>query len=276
MDLGLKDAAVCVSGGSKGIGRATALAFAGEGARVVITSRNGKDLTRVVDELLTAGAPDAFGLQADVGNAPDIASLFTQIENRWGELNTLVNMASSTDPARLGAFLDLDDEDWDYHYTIGLLSVVRCSRAAIPLMRRAGWGRIINVSSISSRLGMPFDMPYTATKAGLNALTKSLGRTFATENILINTITPGAFYTASLRHQLIETGGVKAGLNPDSLLDAAQWVADRFDGRPVGAIGRVAMPEEIGPQILLLGSRANSYMAGANVVIDGGTDFSTG
>jgi NAD(P)-dependent dehydrogenase (short-subunit alcohol dehydrogenase family) len=276
MDLGLKNAAVCISGGTKGLGHATAMAFAGEGARVVVTSRHEKDFAAVVDELLAAGASDAFGVATDVGKAEDITALFAEIDSRWGGLNTLVNMASSTDPARLGPFLDLSDDDWDYHFTVGLMSAVRCMRAAIPLMRKAGWGRIINVSSIQARLGMPFDTPYTAIKAALGAVSKSLGRTFAGEDILINTITPGAFHTASLRHQLVETSGPDSDLDPDSLEDAARWVAERFAGRPVGAIGRVARPEEMGAHMLLLGSRANSYMTGANAVIDGGTDFSTG
>jgi 3-oxoacyl-[acyl-carrier protein] reductase len=275
MDLGLKGAAVCVSGGTKGLGREASLAFAREGARVVVSARGAEELNRTVAALLEAGAPDAFGVQTDVRELSSINALFEQIESRWGELHTLINMVGPADPSAGRDFLEVPDEQWQFYFDVGIMSTVRCTRAAVPLMRRAGWGRVINISSISSRVGQIFEAPYMTAKAGLNALSKNMAWALAKENILINTVTPGVFQTEGLR-KFMEMTGATATYNPDNLTDVWEWMRNLSGLRPAGAIGRVAAAAELSPLLLLLGSRANSYIVGANIPVDGGTDFSTG
>lgn len=275
MDLLLKDAAVCVSGGTKGMGREAAIAFAREGARVVVAARGVEGLERTTEQLREAGSPDAFGVQTDVSSLASITELFDRIERRWGELNTLINMAGPTEPSTGQTFLEVPDEQWQFYFDVGIMSAVRCTRAAVPLMRKAGWGRVINISSVAAHLGETFIAPYMTAKAGLNALSKNMAWALAKENILVNTVTPGVFRTESLRH-VMEVTGATDKYDPDNLGDISDWMHSTGAGRVAGAIGRVALPDEITSLLLLLGSRANSYIAGANVAIDGGTDFSSG
>lgn len=274
-ELGLKGAAVCVSGGTKGLGRAASLAFAREGARVVVSGRDAASLDRMVGELRQAGAPDAFGVQTEVAKPADIDNLFDQIDSRWGELHTLINMAGPTGPTNVASFAEVPDEEWQRFFDVGLMSVVRCTRRALPLMRKAGWGRVINISSISSRLGLPTEAPYMAVKAGLNALSKNMAWALAKEGILVNTVTPGVFRTESLSY-FMEATGATARYDPADLGDVWRWMREVMGGRHGGMIGRVAEPGELASVLLLLGSRANSYIVGANVAVDGGTDFSIG
>ena len=275
MDLGLTGAAVCVSGGTKGLGREAALAFAREGARVVVTARGTEGLNHTVAALRAAGAPDAFGVQTDIARLACINAVFQQIEARWGELNTLINMVGPTDPSAGRDFAEVPDEQWQFYFDVGIMSVVRCTRAAVPLMRKAGWGRVINISSISARVGQPFEAPYMTAKAGLNALSKNMAWALAKEGILVNTVTPGVFNTEALR-RFMEMTGATATYSPDNLAEIWDWMRDVNGHRPAGAIGRVALPQELSPLLLLLGSRANSYIVGGNIAVDGGTDFSAG
>jgi NAD(P)-dependent dehydrogenase (short-subunit alcohol dehydrogenase family) len=273
MDFGLKGATVCISGGTKGLGRAAALAFAREGARVFVSGRNAEALEETVDLLKAAGAPDAFGRQADVIDLQSIIDLFAQIDARWGELNTLVNMASLALPSVGENFSEVPDKQWQAYFDGGILSAIRCTRAALPLMRKAGWGRVVNISSISSRLGIPQEAPYMTTKAALNAVSKNMAGALARENILVNTVTPGVFRTEGLA-EYMEGIGATASYDPDSLVDCWKFTHERGGVRYGGVIGRVARPEELAPLLLLLGSPANSYIVGANIPVDGGTDFS--
>ena len=261
MDLRLKGATVCVSGGTKGMGREAAIAFAREGARVVVTARGAEGLTQTVDALHEAGSPDTFGVQTDVASPASIDALFAQIEGRWGELNTLINMVGPTDPSTGRNFVEVPDAEWQYYFDVGVMSVVRCTRAAVPLMRKAGWGRVINISSVSARVGMPFEAPYMTAKAGLSALSKNMAWALAKEDILVNAVTPGVFRTEALRH-VMEVTGATARFNPDNLTEISDWMRELPGGRMAGIIGRVALPEEIAPLLLLLGSRANTYIVG--------------
>jgi NAD(P)-dependent dehydrogenase (short-subunit alcohol dehydrogenase family) len=273
MDFGLKGAAVCISGGTKGLGREAALAFAREGARVVVSGRGAEAVEDTVDLLRRSGAADAFGVQTDVADRDGITAFFAAIESRWGELNTLVNMAGPTDPSEGGDFTEVPDEQWQFYFDVGIMSVVRCTRAAVPLMRKAGWGRVINVSTISSRLGIPREAPYMTAKAGLNALSKNMAWALAKEGILVNTITPGVFRTEGLAG-FMEGVGATPRYDPDNLVDCWNFTCEMGGGRYGGVIGRVARPEEMTSLLLLLGSPANSYMVGVNIAVDGGTDFS--
>jgi NAD(P)-dependent dehydrogenase (short-subunit alcohol dehydrogenase family) len=275
MDLGLAGAAVCISGGTKGLGRQAALAFAREGARIVVSARGAGGLVETVERLREAGAPDAFGVEVNILDPESIVGLFTQIETRWGELNTLINVAAVAGPSEGSNFAEVPDAQWQVYFEGGIMSAIRCTRAAVPLMRKAGWGRVVNISSISSRLGIPPEAPYMSAKAGLNAVSKNMAWVLAKENILVNTVTPGVFRTEGLA-EYMHGVGVTPKYDPDSLVDCWKFTKEWGSDRYCGAIGRVARPEELSPLLLLLGSPANSYIVGANIPVDGGTDFSGG
>jgi NAD(P)-dependent dehydrogenase (short-subunit alcohol dehydrogenase family) len=275
MDLGLSNAAVCVNGGSKGLGREAALAFAREGARVAVSARGADALNETVELLRATGCPDAFGVQTDIQSLASINGLFAEIEARWGQLNTLVNVAAMALPSQGADFTEVPDEQWATYFDGGIMSAVRATRAAVPLMRKAGWGRVVNISSISSRLGIPPEGPYMTSKAGLNAVSKNMAWALAKENILVNTVTPGVFRTEGLA-EYIEGVGAAVTYDPDNLVDCWKFTCERGGARYGGVIGRIARPEELAPVLLLLGSPANSYIVGANIPVDGGTDFSAG
>ena len=259
------------------MGRASAMAFAREKARVVVTGRDQASLDETVEQLLEAGAPDAFGVRCELPRLVEIEGLFRAIDSRWGHLNTLVNMAGPTDGSHFGhEFHDLSEASWEYFFQMGIMSVVRCTRLAIPLMRTAGWGRVVNISSQSARIASTTECAYMTVKAGLNALSKNLAWTYAKENILINSVTPGSVATDAMAAWMTATGGVARGYDPQDLVSVGNFIAEYVGPRARGVIGRAAAPDEIAPQIVLLGSKLSSFIVGSNVAIDGGSDYSTG
>ena len=139
MDLGLRNAAAVVTGGSKGMGRATAESLAREGARVAVLARSEAALSSTKQRLIELGSPEVLALSADLTDARAIADAFVEIESRFDEVNVLVNVAG---PVEVGikAFEDLDDAEWVATFDIGTLSAVRCVRSALPLLRRARMG----------------------------------------------------------------------------------------------------------------------------------------
>jgi len=268
MDLGLAGAAVCIQGGSKGMGRAAAECFAREGARVVVLARDRAGIDETVEALRGLGSPDAWGHSIDLQQAGTIDAAFVAIERRWGELNTLVNAAGPG--ASQATFEAIDDAEWLAAYEIGALSAVRCTRAALPLLRRAQWARVVNVSAHSTKRQGEKLAAYTAAKAAMTSVSKNMSLALAKEEILVNTVSPGSFASPSLKAAMRRLPPERC-LNPDDLYDCMRWIAEDF-GHPA-QLPRAGDPAEIGPVIAFVGSRLNSYMTGANINVDGGSDF---
>jgi len=266
MDLGLGGAAAVVSGASKGMGRATAQCLAEDGARVCVLARGQKALDQAVAELKDAGSPDAFGLSLDLGDADAIESAFAQVGARWGELNCLVNTVGP----EAGHFFELSDDDFFAHFNLGTMSAVRCVRAALPLLRKAEWARIVNVSAHSTQRQAPNLISYTAAKSALTSISKNLAKTLAPERILVNTVSPGTFLSATFTERLRPVLA-KKGYDASDPVQVNQWIKEEY-AEPAD-LGRAGLVEEIGSVIAFLVSKRNSYMTGANVNVDGGSDF---
>lgn len=269
MDLGLADATVLVSGGSKGMGRAAAETFAREGARVAVLARGADALDRTVAELERLGAAEALGLRADLTVGGDVERAVAGLGERWGALNVLVNAAGPVEVG-IGDFDAVDDAEWLATFDVGTLSAVRCVREALPLLRAAPWARIVNVSAHSTKRQSPAIVAYTAAKAALTSLSKNLSLSLAPEGILVNTVSPGSFASEGMRAYL-RALPPERNADPDDLHDVMRVIAEDF-GHPAH-VGRAADPAEIGPVIAFVGSRANTYMTGANLNVDGGSDF---
>jgi NAD(P)-dependent dehydrogenase (short-subunit alcohol dehydrogenase family) len=269
MDLGLKDATVAVSGGSAGMGRAAALCFAAEGARVAVLARNPKRLAETIAGLEAAGCPDAIGIPTELTDATSVGHAFAELSGRWPRLNVLVNAAGPVEVG-VGRFDGVSDEEWIATMHIGLLSAVRCVRHALPLLRRAPWGRIVNFSAHSTRRQSPDLVAYTASKAALTSFSKNLSQSLAPDGILVNTVSPGSFLSQGLKGYLSGLPSER-NVDPDNLVDAMRVIAQDF-GHPA-YLGRAGDPAEIGPVIAFVGSRLNSYMTGADINVDGGSDF---
>jgi len=266
MDLGLSGATVAVTGGTKGMGRAIAETYAGEGAKVAVLARGSDGLDTTISALMAAGAVDAVGLTADVTNLTQVNAAFADIEARWGSLNVLVNTVG---PAA-ARFEQLDDDAWHGVIDLGTLGAVRCVRAALPLLRAASWARIVNLSAHSTQRQSEMLVAYTAAKAALTSVSKNLARSLAPHGILVNTVSPGSIVTASFSEGLRPMFEAE-GLDPTDPHDVMAWITTHFH-QPAD-LGRAGLPEEVAAVVVFLGSRRNGYATGTNVNVDGGSDF---
>ena len=273
MDLGLKNATVYISGGTKGMGYATALFFAQEGARVCVTARGRDGLDKTVADLKAAGSPDPIGIRVDLNDPATITAAFDEVGQRWGQLNTLVNMTGIADPPIHARVEDPTDAEWYHAFDIATMAAIRCVRAALPWMRKADWGRIINISALAARNNTPPMAMYGTAKAALQGVSKTLARDLAPEGILVNTVTPGAFVTEAFREWMTAWGAEEKGLSCDDLADCQTYIRMAYEGVAQAWLGRCGDQKEIAPVIAFLGSPANSYVVGADINVDGGTDY---
>lgn len=270
MDLGLRDAAVVVNGGTKGMGRAAAECFAAEGARVCVLARGQEGIDSTVAALGAAGAADAFGVATDLTVASSVTAAFDAVGERWnGALNVLVNAAGPVDVG-VTPFEQLDDDEWHATFDIGAMSAVRCIRAALPLLRAAEWARVVNVSAHSTKRQSPALIAYTASKSAMTSISKNLSLGLAPDGILVNTVSPGTFMSEGIKGYV---GSLPAARHADSESpeDVMRIIEEDF-GHPAH-LPRAGRPVEMGVVIAFVGSRVNSYMTGANINVDGGSDF---
>ena len=266
MDLGLDGAAVIVSGGTTGMGRAAADCFAADGAKVAVFARSQADLDETVAGLTELGSPDAVGIRVDLFDGPATAAAVTEVGERWGHLNAVVNAAGPM-VGGLKDFETYSDEDWHALFDGIALTAVRTIRAALPYLRKAPWARIVNVSATSTKRQSPQLIAYTASKSALTSLTKNLSLSLAPEGILVNTVSPGTFVSESFQAALEQMPDV----DEHDLVDVARFIQEGF-GHHI-FMGRAADPSEIGPVIAFAASARNTYMTGANINVDGGSDF---
>ena len=268
MDLGLAGAAVCVQGGTQGMGAATAHTLAAEGARVVVLAREQSRLDQTVAQLLDLGSPDAFGVSTDVTDRTSVERAFTAIARRWGQLNALV-CAVGPEVSDV-PWTEVSDEQWLRAFDLGAVSAVRCARAALPLLRAAEWGRIVNVAAMSARSHGHGLAEYTAAKAAITSISKNLSLELAPDGILVNVVSPGTFLTEQLRRH-VDASPRAADLDSGDLSSVMRWVQQQYAVR--ADLGRAGDPAEIAAVITFLASQRNTYTTGANVNVDGGSAF---
>jgi 3-oxoacyl-[acyl-carrier protein] reductase len=266
MDLGLSGAHAVVTGGSKGMGRAVAERLAAEGAQVAVLARGQGPLDETVDALHRAGSAGSIGLSVDFTDRAAVEGAFAELGRRWSSLNVLVNTLGPG----AGRFEQLDDAGWDATFSIGLMAAVRAVRGALPLLRAAEWARIVNFSAHSTHRQSPLLVAYTASKAALASFSKNLSKSLAKEGILVNTVSPGSIVTASFSEGL-RAAFDEEGLDPTDPYDVMDWI-DRHFHQPAD-VGRAGRPEEVASLVAYLASRTNGYVTGADVNVDGGSDF---
>ena len=248
------------------MGRAAAECFAADGARVAVLARGAAGLDETAAALSALGSPEVLTFGVDVTDRAAVEGAFGQIGSRWGSLNALVNTVGPG----AGRLEELSDEDWERAFAVGTMAAVHCVRAALPLLRGAEWARIVNVSAHSIQRQSPMLVAYTASKAALTSISKNLARSLAPEGILVNTVSPGTIVTASFTESLAPVLD-ELGLDASDPHDVMRWIADTFH-QPAD-LGRAGMPDEVGAVIAFLASRRNGYVTGANVNVDGGSDF---
>jgi NAD(P)-dependent dehydrogenase (short-subunit alcohol dehydrogenase family) len=245
-----------VTGGSSGIGRATALAFAREGALVVIASRGEDRGAAVLTELHALGCTAEF-IRTDVSRAADIERLVATTLTRFGRLDIAVNNAAAIDVGVFKALVDYSESEFDEHMGANLKGVWLCMKHEIPAMLAQNGGVIVNTSSVTGLGGSPRSAFYASAKAAVIALSKTAALEYASRNIRVNALVPGAFETPML-HQVFEQ------MSPGDHAPAAQQFQKRI---PAGRIGR---PEEAADAILWLCSDQATYVTGHALIVDGG------
>lgn len=238
-----------VTGGSSGIGKATAIAFANAGAKTIIAARRIKESEEVVETIREAGR-EAIFVQTDVSKHDDVRRLMEKVIETYGRLDWACNSAAIE--GGNASIVAYPEELWDQVIDINLKGVWLCMKYEITEMIKVGGGAIVNISSISGFAGSPGFAPYVASKHGVIGLTKSAAREYGTSGIRINAICPGSVNTPMIERV---DGGP---LTPDS------W---RINRPPLKRIGN---PEEIANTVLWLCSNAASYVTGASLVVDGG------
>jgi NAD(P)-dependent dehydrogenase (short-subunit alcohol dehydrogenase family) len=253
MDLGLKDKVAIVTGGTQGIGRATALRLAEEGASVVIAARGRELLDRVALEIRAAGGKVA-AVQADVSRAEDCVRLVAEAVQALGRLDILVNNAGTS---ATGEFEAVSDAIWQADFDLKLFAAIRLARLAIPYMKLQGGGRIVNITNIGAKQPRAKSMPTTVTRAAGLAFTKALSKELAPQQILVNTVCIG-----SVRAGQHERKAAKAGIAVEQLY------ADMGKDIPLGRVGRA---EEVANVIAFLASEAASFVTGSSINLDGGS-----
>ncbi|GAA2065225.1 SDR family oxidoreductase [Streptomyces albiaxialis] len=256
MELDLTAKTAVVTGASRGIGLATVRTLIAEGVRVVGAART------VTPELKETGA---VAVSADLSTAEGVDTLMNSALAELGGIDLLVNNVGAGDDVRLGGFLDTDDTQWARVFDLNLLSAVRATRAALPsLIERRG--RIVNVSSINSRLPAAAPVAYSAAKAALTAFGKSLSEEFGPQGVRVNTVSPGVVRT-SIWEDPDGFGSKVAAANGAEHEAFLQQIPEAFGI----TTGRITEAREVAALIVFLLSDVAGNITGADHVIDGGT-----
>lgn len=257
MDLGLGGKVVAVTGGSRGIGRAVAEAFAREGAQVAICARRIEDLQRASKEIRAATQRSVLAIPADTGDRGQIDFFVERVAGELGGLDVLVNNAGATS---FGFFDEITDEQWEADLRVKFLGYVRCARSALPHLRARGGGRIINIAGNAGRQPLPYHLPGGAANAAILNFTKALSLQVERDGIVVLALAPGPVLTERLERQVASQ--TRAGLL--SSVDPMR----AFQGRL--PFGRAATVDEIAGWAVFLASGRAAYATGTCVTVDGG------
>ncbi len=244
----IKDKVAIVTGASRGIGQAIAETLAQAGAKVVLSSRKQESLDQVAASIKSAGG-EAVGIAAHSGNKEALQALVQQTIATYGRLDILVNNAA-TNP-HFGTLLDAEDSMWQKTFEVNVFGNIWLTQAAVREMKKVGGGKIINIASVAGINPGNFQGIYSATKAAIISLTKTLAMELGRDNIQVNAVAPG----------LVQTKFAQVLWENETLRQQIEAKT------PVGRIGQ---PEEIAGLVLYLASPAANFVTGSVVTIDGG------
>jgi NAD(P)-dependent dehydrogenase (short-subunit alcohol dehydrogenase family) len=253
----LKDKVAVVTGGGRGIGRAIALAFAGEGADVVVTARTTKEIENVAEEIKGLGRK-SLAITTDLSQRKAVSSLRDQVLSQFPTIHILVNNAGIGSGQNPKLVMEYDDEFWDMTLMVNLTVPYLLTKDFLPTMVKQGWGRIINISSVAGKSGFLFGAAYSTSKHGLIGLTRTVALEVATEGITVNAICPGPIRTSMLakrmqvesEHRGISLEEVEKSFNP---------------------IQRLLEPEEVAAMAVYLASEKAQAVTGQSFNISGGS-----
>ncbi len=234
----LRDRVAIVTGGGRGIGREIALLFAGEGAKVTVSARSHDQIAEVVEEIASSGG-EAIGIGADVSVEDDVRKMVDETIDRFGRIDILVNNAGILEPSPVAA---ADSALWRRVIEVNLIGTFYCSKAVTPALIERGWGRIINMSSRSGKIGRPSLTAYCASKHGIIGFTKALAEELAPFNITVNAICPGFVETDMVPETVREQVGDKI-IKPSQIAELALYLsgesASSINGEAINIFGSV-------------------------------------
>jgi len=257
MNLGLKNRVALVAASSQGIGRATAEAFAAEGCRVAMCARNQQTLHAAAEKIRKQFNADVFAEAFDVTDAAAVGRFVADVVKNFGSMDICVTNAGGP-PAK--GFLTASLEDWQRALDANFLSTVYFAREVIPYMQRQQWGRIITLTSITTKQPVADLVLSNAVRAAVVGLVKSLANEFGKDGILVNNVGPGFTATDRLK-ELAKARSAALGENEQEIFDG--WTAD-------APLKRLGEPREVAETIVWLASERASYITGQTVLVDGG------
>ncbi len=257
MDLGLKGRAAIVAAASSGLGRATAMELAREGANVAINARDETELMRSADEIREAAGVEALAVAGDLTDEASVRRLIAETKTRFGRVDILVANAGGP-PA--GYFKDFTADDYRQAVELNLISTINLCREAVPHMRERGWGRIVAITSIAAKQPVENLILSNTARAGVLGFMKSLSQQVAAEGITVNTVCPGYHMTERLR-KLGELMAQNEGMTVEEIY--ARWAA-------MTPMKRIGQPHEFAALVAFLCSERASYLTGTVIQIDGG------
>jgi len=231
-----------VTGASRGIGRSVAVALAQAGADVAINYRQMEKKARSTKEQIVTQAKRALTVRADVSSSTEVARMIRTVEDKLGPIDILVNNAGMANPKGLE---DITEEDWDETMSVNLKSAFLVTQAVLPGMRERRWGRIINITSGAAYTGGIIGPHYSASKAGMEGLTRAYAALLVKEGITVNAIAPS----------IIETDMIKKGK------DFTNYIP----------VGRMGQPDEVAQAVVF--AVGNAYMTGQSILLNGGRYF---
>jgi 3-oxoacyl-[acyl-carrier protein] reductase len=256
MNFELNNKIAIVTAASQGLGKASAMALAQEGATVVICSRRQKEIAEAAREIHDATGAAIVPIVADVLKLEDIRRLVAETKRQFGTVHVLINNAGGPPT---GTISSLTDEDWHKGHELTLMSMVRLTREVLPMMIEQRWGRIITITSIAAKQPINELLLSSAIRPGILGLTKVLANLHAQENITVNTVCPGNILTQ--RQEELSTSRAK-----QKNMTLEDYLKETASAIPAGRLGR---PEEIGNTVAFLASEQASYINGVNLLVDG-------
>lgn len=257
MDLGLKNRVAIVAASSQGIGKATAEAFAAEGCRLAICARNQNTLQSVAQNIQQQHKVDVYSEAFDVTDAVAVKQFVANVVSKFGSADICVTNAGGP-PAK--GFLATTTDEWNKAVDQNFLSTVFFAREVIPHMQRKHWGRIITITSITTKQPVADLVLSNAVRAAVVGLAKSLANEFGKDGILVNNVGPG--YTATDRlKELAKSRSAASGKSEQDIFDS--WASD-------APLNRVGEPREVAETIVWLASDRASYITGQTLLVDGG------
>ncbi|MGD9489797.1 MAG: SDR family oxidoreductase [Calditrichaceae bacterium] len=256
MDLGIKGRSAVVFAASKGFGKATALALAAEGCRVAICSRDEKNIKETAEEIGKSTGTQVIYRVVDVAEEKQILSFIEHVAGKWGKIEILVNNAGGP-PVK--SFEETVDAEWHFWYDVTFMSVVRAVRAVLPHMKKNGFGRIINITSISVKAPVKNLIYSNALRMAVIGLAKSLSQELGAYGITVHNVAPGYHLTDGLERIIKKR--MEQGETRDDILDG--WIK-------TVPMGRIGEPDDLAALITFLASGKSGYLSGTTIACDGG------